>query len=144
MTLFTNVEVFMSNLCKHRNCIQLLTVSKADFRCQFPYLDKLQDIYRIYSVIREPIKLVFNIYYIAVLYRLRAQTRSTRLSIPYRVSRKQKSLTQSWWSLTCWCFLGTLSTARSQRPERIPSISTLSVYALSLALLTELCLAQRH
>ena len=34
----------MSVPCKHRDCILLLTVSKAEFRGQFSYLDKLQDI----------------------------------------------------------------------------------------------------
>ena len=39
------------NPCKHHDCILLLlTVSKAEFRGQFPYLDKLQDIGFIPSV----------------------------------------------------------------------------------------------
>ena len=31
-------------LCKHRDCILILTVSGAEFRGQFPYLDNLQHI----------------------------------------------------------------------------------------------------
>ena len=38
------------DLCKHRNCVLFLTVSKAKFCGQFPYLGKLHDIYRIYTV----------------------------------------------------------------------------------------------
>ena len=42
---FVYVEVFKNvNTCKHSDCILLLTVSKAEFCGQFPYLDKLQDI----------------------------------------------------------------------------------------------------
>ena len=38
------VEVSNVDPCKHRDsCILLCTVSKAEFRGQFPYLDKLQD-----------------------------------------------------------------------------------------------------
>ena len=44
LTLFINVEVSHVNPCKHRDSMLLLTVSKAEFRGQFPYLDKLQDI----------------------------------------------------------------------------------------------------
>ena len=43
---FVYVEVLDVNLCKHRDCIVLSTVSNAEFHGQFPYLDKLpvQDI----------------------------------------------------------------------------------------------------
>ena len=41
---FVYVEVLIVNPCKHRFCILLSIVSKAEFRGQFPYLDKLQDI----------------------------------------------------------------------------------------------------
>ena len=53
---FVYAEVLNVNPCKQDDCILLLTVSKAEFRGQFPYLDKLQDI-RIYTVIREPVRL---------------------------------------------------------------------------------------
>ena len=46
---FVYVEVLNVDPCKHRDCILLLAVSKAAFRGQFPYLDKLcriQDLYR--------------------------------------------------------------------------------------------------
>ena len=38
------VEVINVDLCKHPECILLLTVSKAESYGQFPYFDKLQDI----------------------------------------------------------------------------------------------------
>ena len=41
---FVYVEVLNVNPCKQRDSILLLTVSKAEFRGQFPYLEKLQDI----------------------------------------------------------------------------------------------------
>ena len=45
LTLFMFiVEVLNVNPSKHRDCVLLLTVSKIEFRGQYPYLDKLQDI----------------------------------------------------------------------------------------------------
>ena len=41
---FAYVEVLNVNLCKHHNCILLLTVSNTEFHGQFPYLGKQQDI----------------------------------------------------------------------------------------------------
>ena len=41
---FVYVEGLKSQSCKHRDRILLLAFSKAEFRGQFPYLDKLQDI----------------------------------------------------------------------------------------------------
>ena len=41
---YQTLDRFLMYPCKHRDCMLLLTVSKAEFRSQFPYLDKLQNI----------------------------------------------------------------------------------------------------
>ena len=54
---FVCIVVLNINPCNHRDSILYLTVAKAEFRGQFPYLDKLQDIVLIYTVSREPVRL---------------------------------------------------------------------------------------
>ena len=43
---FVYFKVLNDNPFKHHDCVLLLAVLKAEFRGQFPYLDKLQDLYR--------------------------------------------------------------------------------------------------